>query len=57
MPGGTQHPGVGRRVTNIQGIKLRLGLDPDHFWRAANGKEFPELPTRARQPTLFDNDP
>ena len=35
-------------------IELRLGLDPGHFWRAAKGKEFPDLPTPPRQLTLFD---
>lgn len=35
-------------------IKLRLGLDPTHFWRAAKGKEFINLPTPPRQLTLFD---
>jgi hypothetical protein len=35
-------------------IKLRLGLDPGRFWRAAKGREFIDLPTPPRQLTLFD---
>lgn len=35
-------------------IKLRLRLDPGHFWRAAKGKEFIELPNARVQQHLFD---
>lgn len=36
-------------------IRLRLGLDPGRFWRAARGREFLQLPAPPRQLTLFDN--
>lgn len=39
---------------DTRAIKLRLGLDPTRFWRAAKGKEFLDLPTPPRQLTLFD---
>lgn len=42
---------------NVRAIKLRLGLDPGHFWRAAKGTVFISLPTPPRQLTLFDDDP
>jgi hypothetical protein len=35
-------------------IKLRLGLSPDRFWRAAKRKEFLNLPMPPLQLTLFD---
>jgi len=35
-------------------IKRRLHLDPGRFWRAAKGREFPDLPTRPIQLLLFN---